>query len=156
MFNSLTTLVRTRKYLVYFYRDVRSCDPLKVHSFRMEVDQSFDPQKDFHPDEVHAFAWYMEEVSEYSVIAPSLHLEHNFSISKSGELYFEHSDVLDEDSAWHWVKMHDNNYAVSMLQKSISLWKSKREEPKFIFDRYNEPFLVSRETLQSLYPLIKG
>lgn len=156
MFNSLTTRIRDQKYLVYFYRDVGSCDPLKVHSFRMEVDQSFDPQKDFHPDEVHAFAWYMEEVSEYSVIAPVLHLEHNFSVSKSGELYFEHSDVLDEDSAWRWVKMHDNNYAVSMLQKSISLWKSKREEPKFIFDRYNEPFLVSKETLRSLYPLIKG
>ena len=156
MFNSLTTRIRYQKYLRYFWRDVRSCDPLKVLSFRMEVEQSFDPQKDFHPDEVHAFAWYMEEVSEYSVIAPSLHLEHNFSVSKSGELYFEHSDVLDEDSAWRWVKMHDNNYAVSMLQKSISLWKSKREEPKFIFDRYNEPFLVSRETLRSLYPLIKG
>lgn len=156
MFNSLTTRIRDQKYLVYFYRDVGSCDPLKVHSFRMEVDQSFDPQKDFHPDEVHAFAWYMEEVSEYSVIAPVLHLEHNFSVSKSGELYFEHSDVLDEDSAWRWVKMHDNNYAVSMLQKSIFLWKSKREEPKFIFDRYNEPFLVSKETLRSLYPLIKG
>ena len=154
MFNSLTTLVRTRKYLVYFYRDVRSCDPLKVHSFRMEVDQSFDPQKDFHPDEVHAFAWYMEDVSEYSVIAPVLHLEHNFSVSKSGKLYFEHSDVLDEDSAWRWVKMHDNNYAVYMLQKSISLQKSKSKKVEIIFDRYGEPFC--RKTLRFLYPLIKG
>ena len=156
MFNSLTTLVRTRYYLKYYYRNLS--DGKKRYMIRtncIEVDKDYDPSKDFAADAVHAFAWLLVEEREYSVVAPVLNLEHNFTVAYEYDLNFYHSDVMDEDAALAWVHTSGNSASVMLINDTI--WKNKLKrnlrEPclQFIFDRFNEPHIVNR----SLEPFLR-
>lgn len=126
----------------------------KIHSCTIEVDEGFDPSRDFDADAVHAFAWHMLEEKDYNVVAPSLHLEHNFTLVHKHDFVFQHTEIYCDEMALLWLKEHGDMSAFDWMVDAILKYKQKNpRDPllRFIFNRYGEPLIVD----SSLEPFLK-